>query len=85
MSELKREFNKLFPDVLLAYVQDRECVLSNSDCNELSKWAEHLEAENDRLRKALHKIAQTKITLGTADTTAFAIRKIAKEALEVKE
>jgi hypothetical protein len=39
------ELNKKFPQILLAYVNDTTCELSNNECNELTKYVSGLELE----------------------------------------
>jgi hypothetical protein len=37
--------NKLFPQILIGYVDNMGCVLTNNECNELTKYVSGLELE----------------------------------------
>jgi len=54
--------NKLFPQILLGYVDNKGCTLSTNECNELTKYVSGLELElttaqeeNKRYKAALEK------------------------------
>lgn len=52
------ELNKLFPEILLAYVNDTSCELTNEKCNELSKLAEKLESRATKAESDLTRLTQ---------------------------
>jgi len=83
--------NKKFPQILMAYVNDQECTLSNNDCNELSKFVSGIElerdaitAENKRLREALEKIINWEDS-NDDSYDLFSAGEIARAALSDKE
>jgi len=85
------ELNKKFPQILIAYVNDKECTLSNNDCNELSKFVSGIElerdaltAENAQLREALEKIMNWEDSNDDA-YDLFSAGEVARAALSDKE
>ena len=49
--------NKLFPQILIGYVDNMGCVLTNNECNELTKYVSGLELEITRLNTENARLA----------------------------
>ena len=64
--------NKLLPQILLGYVDNKGCALSTNECNELTKYVSGLELEISRLTAA-NKWVSVKDALPECKKSVFII------------